>query len=45
MGQRSVDATTLSTADQSLWWQFKQLVTVPANLRALTTACVVMASK
>jgi SP family myo-inositol transporter-like MFS transporter 13 len=30
--QRSIDATTLSMADQSLWWQLKQLVTVPANL-------------
>lgn len=43
--QRSIEETTLSVSDKSLWWQFKQLVTVPANLRALTTACVVMASE
>ncbi|GAB7351808.1 hypothetical protein MBLNU459_g2377t4 [Dothideomycetes sp. NU459] len=29
--------------DKSLWWQMKQLFAVPANLRALTCACVIMA--
>ncbi len=32
-------------ADKTLWWQFKQLHRVPANLRALICACTVMASK
>lgn len=40
--RRLIEETTLSVSDRSLWWQTKQLVTVPANLRALTTACVVM---
>lgn len=43
--QRSIEVTTVAVSDKSLWWQFKQLTTVPANLRALTTACVVMAGK
>ena len=32
-------------ADKSLWWQFKQLHCVPANFRALVSACAIMASK
>jgi hypothetical protein len=32
-------------ANKSLWWQFKQLHCVPSNLRALISACTVMASK
>jgi SP family myo-inositol transporter-like MFS transporter 13 len=43
--QRSLEVTTSILADKTLWWQFKQLVTVPANRRALITACMVMASK
>jgi len=43
--QRSIEEATLCVADKSIAWQFKQLFTVPANLRALTTACAVMASK
>lgn len=42
--QRSIDEYAVGVADKTLWWQFKQLVTIPANLRALTTACAVMAS-
>ncbi|KAF5577457.1 myo-inositol transporter [Fusarium pseudoanthophilum] len=30
-------------ANKSLWWQFKQLHCVPSNLRALISACIVMA--
>ncbi|KAL1869739.1 hypothetical protein Plec18167_007663 [Paecilomyces lecythidis] len=41
--QRSIDEYAVGVADKTLWWQFKQLVTIPANLRALTTACAVMA--
>lgn len=43
--QRAIEETALSVSDRSLWWEFRQLVTIPANLRALTTACAVMASK
>lgn len=43
--QRSLEVTTSILADKTLWWQFKQLVTIPANRRALITACMVMASK
>lgn len=32
-------------ADKTLWWQFKQLHCIPSNLRALISACAVMASK
>lgn len=32
-------------ANKTLWWQFKQLHCVPANLRALVSACTIMASK
>ncbi|KAE9372467.1 general substrate transporter [Stipitochalara longipes BDJ] len=41
--QRSLEVTTTILADKTLWWQFKQLVMVPANRRALITACMVMA--
>jgi len=41
--QRSLEVTTSILADKTLWWQFKQLVMVPANRRALITACMVMA--
>lgn len=43
--RQSIEETTVSVSDRSVWWQTKQLFTVPANLRALTTACVVMASE
>jgi SP family myo-inositol transporter-like MFS transporter 13 len=43
--ERSIDEYAIGVADKTLWWQFKQLVTIPSNLRALTTACAVMASK
>ena len=32
-------------ADKSVWWQFKQLHCVPSNLRALISACTIMASE
>lgn len=32
-----------SMTDKTLWWQFKQLHSVPENLRALICACAVMA--
>lgn len=32
-----------TVGDKSLWWQMKQLFVVPANLRALICACVIMA--
>jgi len=41
--QRSLEVTTSILADKTLWWQFKQLFMVPANRRALITACMVMA--
>lgn len=43
--QRSIEETTTGISNKSLSWQFKQLFTVPANLRALATACAVMASE
>jgi MFS transporter, SP family, solute carrier family 2 (myo-inositol transporter), member 13 len=43
--QRSLEVTTSILADKTLWWQCKQLFLVPANRRALITACMVMASK
>lgn len=43
--QRSIEESVSCVSDKTLWWQIKQLFTVPANLRALTTACAVMASK
>ncbi|OOF92365.1 hypothetical protein ASPCADRAFT_152903 [Aspergillus carbonarius ITEM 5010] len=39
----SIEETTASVSDKSLWWQAKQLFTVGANLRALVTACSIMA--
>jgi len=41
--RHSIEETSVSISDRSLWWQLKQLFTIPANLRALTTACAVMA--
>ncbi|PYI08963.1 hypothetical protein BO78DRAFT_309487 [Aspergillus sclerotiicarbonarius CBS 121057] len=41
--RHSIEETTASVSDKSLWWQAKQLFTVGANLRALTTACSIMA--
>lgn len=43
--QQSIEETISSVSDRSLWWQTKQLFGVPGNLRALTTACAVMASE
>ena len=43
--QRSIEESVSCVSDKTLWWQVKQLFTVPANLRALTTACAVMASE
>jgi MFS transporter, SP family, solute carrier family 2 (myo-inositol transporter), member 13 len=43
--QRSLEVATGVLSDRSIWWQFKQLLTVPANLRALLSACMVMAGK
>lgn len=43
--QQSIEETITSVSDKTLWWQMKQLFSVPANLRALCTACAVMASK
>jgi SP family myo-inositol transporter-like MFS transporter 13 len=43
--QLSIEEVTASVADKSLWWQLRQLFLVPANLRALISACAVMASK
>lgn len=41
--RHSIEESSASISDRSLWWQLKQLFTIPANLRALTTACTVMA--
>ncbi|RAK95132.1 myo-inositol transporter [Aspergillus ibericus CBS 121593] len=41
--RHSIEESTASVSDKSLWWQAKQLFTVGANLRALVTACSVMA--
>ncbi|RDW85300.1 Myo-inositol transporter [Coleophoma cylindrospora] len=41
--QNSLEVTTSVLSDRTLWWQCKQLFLVPANLRALTCACAVMA--
>ncbi|PYH95394.1 hypothetical protein BO71DRAFT_440344 [Aspergillus ellipticus CBS 707.79] len=41
--RHSIEEITATVSDKSLWWQAKQLFTVGANLRALTTACSVMA--
>ncbi|RSL98164.1 hypothetical protein BHE90_009034 [Fusarium euwallaceae] len=39
----TVEVESQVVSDKSLWWQFKQLHCVPSNLRALITACTVMA--
>lgn len=41
----AVEQESQLVANKTLWWQFKQLHCVPANLRALVSACTVMASK
>ncbi|PYI15549.1 myo-inositol transporter [Aspergillus violaceofuscus CBS 115571] len=41
--RHSIEESSVSVADKSLWWQTKQLFTVGENLRALITACSVMA--
>ena len=40
-----VERESHTVGDKSLWWQFKQLHSIPSNLRALISACTVMASK
>ncbi|KAI8671967.1 MFS domain-containing protein [Fusarium sp. Ph1] len=39
----TVEVESQVVSDKSLWWQFKQLHCVPSNLRALISACTVMA--
>ncbi|KAL1615353.1 hypothetical protein SLS56_011855 [Neofusicoccum ribis] len=39
----SVHEVTAALEDKTLWWQLKQLFTVPANARPLLSTCVVMA--
>ncbi|KIL94307.1 hypothetical protein FAVG1_02870 [Fusarium avenaceum] len=39
----TIEVESSVVAGKSLWWQFKQLHCVPSNLRALVTACTVMA--
>lgn len=39
----TIQVEAQAVGDKSLWWQFKQLHCVPSNLRALITACAVMA--
>lgn len=41
----TIQVEAQAVGDKSLWWQFKQLHCVPSNLRALITACAVMASE
>lgn len=41
----SVHQVTAALEDKTLWWQLKQLFTVPANARPLISTCVVMAGK
>lgn len=41
----TVEVESQVVSDKSLWWQFKQLHCVPSNLRALISACTVMASE
>ncbi|EHA25124.1 hypothetical protein CBS63078_7368 [Aspergillus niger] len=41
--RHSIEEVAASISDKSLWWQMKQLFTVGANLRALATACSIMA--
>jgi SP family myo-inositol transporter-like MFS transporter 13 len=43
--QKVIQDEARAMADKSVWWQFKQLHCVPSNLRALISACTVMASK
>lgn len=43
--RHSIEEVAASVSDKSLWWQMKQLFTVGANLRALATACSIMAGK
>ncbi|KAJ5084241.1 myo-inositol transporter [Penicillium alfredii] len=40
---RLIEQAASSISERSLGWQIKQLLCVPANLRALVTACMVMA--
>ncbi|KAM0424894.1 hypothetical protein ACHAPT_009950 [Fusarium lateritium] len=39
----TIEVESQVVADKTLWWQFKQLHCVPSNLRALISACTVMA--
>ncbi|KAI5925548.1 general substrate transporter [Camillea tinctor] len=39
----AIEYESNAVGDKSLWWQFKQLHCVPSNLRALISACAVMA--
>ncbi|KAJ9157292.1 Myo-inositol transporter [Pleurostoma richardsiae] len=39
----NIETEAQTIRDKSLWWKFKQLHCVPANLRALVVACTVMA--
>ncbi|GIJ98897.1 myo-inositol transporter [Aspergillus viridinutans] len=41
--QHSIEEAAVSVSERSLWWQMKQLFTVRENVRALVTACIVMA--
>lgn len=41
----TIQVEAQAVRDKSLWWQFKQLHCVGSNLRALISACAVMASK
>lgn len=43
--QRTLNVTGGSLSEKSIWWQLKQLFGIPANRRALISACAVMASK
>ncbi|UPL00890.1 hypothetical protein LCI18_011824 [Fusarium solani-melongenae] len=39
----TIEVESQVVSNKSLWWQFKQLHCVPSNLRALISACTVMA--
>lgn len=41
----TIEVESQIVSNKSLWWQFKQLHCVPSNLRALISACTVMASE
>jgi SP family myo-inositol transporter-like MFS transporter 13 len=41
--QHSIEEASVAVSERSLWWQMKQLFTVRENVRALVTACMVMA--